>query len=55
MDLDYERHCQHVLDQITRQLEILMMDILLASINRLYYDYENAALKPYHEADDIDF
>ena len=55
MDLDYERHYQHVLDQITQKLEILMMDLLLASINRLYYDYEDAALKPYQEADDIDF
>ena len=55
MDLDYERHYQHVLDQITQKLEILMMDILLASINRLKYDYEEAALNPYHQADDIDF
>lgn len=54
MDLDYERHYQHVLDQITQQLEILMMDILLASINRMKYDYQNAVLKPYHETDDID-
>jgi hypothetical protein len=55
MDLDYERHYQHVLDQITQKLEILMMDILLASINRLKYDYEEAALNPYHQDDDIDF
>ena len=34
---------------------ILMMDILLASINRLKYDYEEAALKPYHEIDDVEF
>ncbi len=55
MDLDYERHYQHVLDQITQKLEILMMDILLASINRLKYDYEQAVLNPHLEADDIDF
>ena len=55
MILDYEKNYQHILDQITQQLEILMMDILLASINRLKYDYENAALKPYHETDDIVF
>jgi hypothetical protein len=47
MDLDYEKNHQHILDQITQQLEILMMDILLASINRLKYDYQNAVLKPY--------
>ena len=45
MKLEYEKNYQHILDQITQQLEILMMDILLASINRLKYDYENAALK----------
>ena len=55
MDLDYERHYQHVLDQITQQLEILIMDILLASINQLTYDYENALLKTNHDTDDIDF
>ena len=55
MCLDYEKNYQHILDQITQQLEILMMDILLASINQLKYDYENATLKPYSETDDIDF
>ncbi len=55
MNLDYEKNYQHILDQITQQLEILMMDILLASINRLKYDYEISALKPYHETDDIGF
>jgi hypothetical protein len=55
MNLDYEKNYQHTLDLITQQLEILMMDILLASINRLKYDYENAALKPYNDTDDIDF
>ena len=38
MNLDYEKNYQHILDQITQQLEILMMDILLASINRLKYE-----------------
>ena len=28
MNLDYEKNYQHILDQITQQLEILMMDIL---------------------------
>ncbi len=37
MNLDYEKNYQHILDQITQQLEILMMDILLTSINRLKY------------------
>ena len=55
MYMDYEKNYQHILDQITQQLEILMMDILLASINRMKYDYQNAVLKPYHETDDIDF
>jgi len=54
MNLEYEQYHQHLLDQITQQLEILMMDILLASINRLKYDYENAALKPDHETE-LDF
>jgi hypothetical protein len=35
MSLDYEKNYQHILDQITQQLEILMMDILLASINSI--------------------
>ena len=55
MNLEYEEYHQHLLDQITQQLEILMMDILLTSINRMKYDYQNAVLKPYHETDDIDF
>ncbi len=55
MDLEYEKNYQHILDQITQQLEILMMDILLASINRLKYDYENAALKIHDETEDIAF
>jgi hypothetical protein len=55
MNLEYEENYQHILDQITQQLEILMMDILLASINRLKYDYENAALKPDDDTDDIAF
>ena len=55
MDLEYEEYYQHKLDQITQQLEILIMDILLASINQLKYDYENAELKLNPEADDIDF
>ena len=54
MNLEYEQYHQHVLDQITQQLEILIMDILLASINQLKYDYENALLKT-NTADDIDF
>ena len=54
MNLEYEEYHQHLLDQITQQLEILMMEILLASINRLKYDYENATLKPDHETD-LDF
>ena len=55
MNLDYEKNYQHILDQITQQLEILIMDILLASINQLKYDYENAVLKSNLETDDIDF
>ena len=55
MSLEYENNYQHILDQITQQLEILMMDILLASINRLKYDYQRAALKSQHQTDDIDF
>ena len=55
MNLEYEEYHQHKLDLITQQLEILIMDILLASINQLKYDYENAALKTNHQADDIDF
>ena len=55
MNLEYEKNYQHILDQITQQLEILMMDILLASINRLKYDYENAALKLYDDTDDFVF
>jgi len=53
MCLHYEKNYQHILDNITQQLEILMMDILLASINRLKYDYENAALKPDQQTDDF--
>jgi hypothetical protein len=55
MNLEYEQYHQHLLDQITQQLETLIMDILLASINQLKYDYENAVLKTNHQADDIDF
>ena len=55
MNLEYEENYQHILDQITQQLEILMMDILLASINRLKYDYENAAVKLHDDTDDIAF
>ena len=55
MNLEYEEYHQHLLDQITQQLEILMMDILLASINQLKFDYENAVLKTNHQTDDIDF
>jgi hypothetical protein len=55
MNLDDERNYQHLLDQIGQQLEILLMDILLASINRLKYDYERAGLKSQHETEDIDF
>ena len=51
MNLEYEEYHQHKLDLITQQLEILIMDILLASINRLKYDYENAALKPDRQTD----
>ena len=55
MNLEYDQYHQHKLDLITQQLEILIMDILLASINQLKYDYENAVLKPDPEADDSDF
>jgi hypothetical protein len=55
MNLDYEKNYQHLLDQVTQQLEILMMEILLASINRLKYNYENATLKLDQETDDSDF
>ena len=55
MNLEYEEYHQHLLDQITQQLEILIMDVLLASINQLKFDYENALLKPNHQSDDIDF
>ena len=55
MNLEYEENYQHILDQITQQLEILMMDILLVSINRLKYDYENAALKMDDDTEDIVF
>jgi hypothetical protein len=55
MNLDYEKYYQHLLDQVTQQLEILMAKILLAYINRLKYDYENAALKIYPETDNTDF
>ncbi|MEX1352825.1 MAG: hypothetical protein AB1Z31_34450 [Desulfobacterales bacterium] len=55
MNLEYDEYHQHILDQITQQLEILIMDILLASINQIKSDYENAALKPNHKTDNIDF
>ncbi len=55
MNLEYAEYHQHKLDQITQQLEILLMDIVLASINQLKQDYENAVLKPNLETDDIDF
>lgn len=55
MDLEYEEYHQHKLDLITQQLEILIMDMLLASINQLKYDYENALLKTNHQDNDIDF
>jgi len=55
MNLEYEKNYQHILDQITQQLEILMMDILLASINRLKYDYENASLKIDDKKEEITF
>jgi hypothetical protein len=55
MNLEYEEYHQHKLDLITQQLEILIMDILLASVNQLKYDYENAVLKTNHQADDSDF
>ena len=55
MSLVYENNYQHTLDQITQQLEILMMDILLASINRLKYDYENATLKSDDDTENIVF
>ena len=55
MNLEYEQNYQHILDQITQQLEILFMDILLASINRLKDDYENAAVKLHDDKDDIAF
>jgi len=55
MNLEYDQYHQHKLDLITQQLEILIMDILLASINQLKYDYENALLKPNHQTEDIDF
>jgi len=55
MNLEYDQYHQHKLDLITQQLEILIMDILLASINQLKYDYENAELKLNPEADAIDF
>jgi hypothetical protein len=55
MNLDDEKNYQHLLDQIGQQLEILLMDILLASITRLKYDYQRAALKSQHETDDTDF
>ncbi len=54
MNLQYEEYHQHKLDLITQQLEILIMDILLASINQLKHDYENAVLKT-NQTDDIDF
>ena len=55
MNLEYDQYQQHKLDLITQQLEILIMDILLASINQLKYDYEKALLKKDHKSDDIDF
>ena len=55
MNLEYDQYQQHKLDLITQQLEILIMDILLASINQLKDDYENALLKTNHDTDDIDF
>ena len=55
MNLEYDQYQQHKLDLIAQQLEILIMDILLASINQIKYDYENALLKTNHKSDDIDF
>ena len=45
MDIDAEQRYEHTIDQIIIQLENLILDILLASINRLNINYESLLLK----------
>jgi len=45
MDIETERKYEHTIDQIIVQLENLIMDILLTSINRLNINYESLLLK----------
>jgi hypothetical protein len=45
MDIEAERKYEHTIDQIIIQLENLIMDILLTSINRLNLNYESLLLK----------
>lgn len=45
MDIEAERKYRHTIDQIIVQLENLIMDILLTSINRLNINYESLLLK----------
>jgi hypothetical protein len=45
MDIEAEQKYEHTIDQIIVQLENLIMDILLTSINRLNINYENLLLK----------
>jgi len=41
MDSEAQRKYEHTIDQIIIQLENLIMDILLTSINRLNLNYES--------------
>ena len=45
MDIETERKYEHTIDQIIIQLENLIMDILLTSINRLNINYQSLLLK----------
>jgi hypothetical protein len=45
MDIEAEQKYEHTIDQIIIQLENLIMDILLTSINRLNLNYESLLLK----------
>jgi len=45
MDIEAEQKYEHTIDQIIIQLENLILDILLASINRLNINYESLLLK----------
>jgi hypothetical protein len=57
MDIEAEQKYEHTIDQIIVQLENLIMDILLTSINRLNINYERLLLnaKYYKNKDKTSF